>query len=198
MAEKSYHHGDLRLRLVNASRALLERDGFDALSIRACAREAGVSHSAPLHHFKNMGELTAAVAASGFWDFVQSLGTAADRKTDPRERLIEMGRAYVAFGAANPGLYRCMFGDHKPNNYNEDLNDASTAAWLQLLTAVSQVANTGDAEQNALLIWSVTHGQTMLKISGSLPDDIDSDRAIVASFQTVIAGITSTSQDLPS
>lgn len=198
MAEKSYHHGDLRMRLVEASRVLLERDGFDALSIRACAREAGVSHSAPLHHFKNMGELMAAVAASGFWDFVQSLGQAADRKTDPSERLIEMGRAYVNFGDANPGLYRCMFGDHKPSTFSEELADASTAAWLQLLTAVKQIGGNGPPEQNAMLIWSISHGQTMLRISGSLPDTVNQEASIVASFQLAMAGMKLAGQDLPS
>jgi AcrR family transcriptional regulator len=40
---KRYHHGDLRRALLDAAVAILEREGPAALSLRAVAREAGVS-----------------------------------------------------------------------------------------------------------------------------------------------------------
>jgi AcrR family transcriptional regulator len=47
----SYHHGDLHDALVRAARAILERQGLAALSLRGAARAAGVSPAAPYHHF---------------------------------------------------------------------------------------------------------------------------------------------------
>ena len=44
---KNYHHGDLREALVRAGRDILESEGMAALTLRACARKAGVSHAAP-------------------------------------------------------------------------------------------------------------------------------------------------------
>ena len=44
-----YHHGSLPTALLDAAGAILERDGFQALTLRAVARAAGVSHAAPAH-----------------------------------------------------------------------------------------------------------------------------------------------------
>src|ERR1700759_3881967 len=63
---RPYHHGDLSRALVDAARRLLEREGPSALSLRAVAREAGVSPAAPYHHFKDKSELLDAVAMEGF------------------------------------------------------------------------------------------------------------------------------------
>ena len=59
---RAYHHGDLRRGLIEAAQRLLEAQGADALSLRAVAREAGVSPAAPYHHFKDKNELLDAVA----------------------------------------------------------------------------------------------------------------------------------------
>ena len=63
---KPYHHGDLRRALVEAAERILENEGPSALSLRAVAREAGVSAAAPYHHFKDKNELLAAIAQEGF------------------------------------------------------------------------------------------------------------------------------------
>ena len=70
---KAYHHGDLREALIKAGRAILEKDGVEALTLRACARKAGVSHAAPQHHFASINDLLAEIAATGFEDFVKAL-----------------------------------------------------------------------------------------------------------------------------
>lgn len=43
----TYHHGDLRAACLRAARELLEEDGSAGLSLRAVARRAGVSATAP-------------------------------------------------------------------------------------------------------------------------------------------------------
>ena len=53
VASKPYHHGDLSRALVMAARRILETEGPAALSLRAVAREAGVSPAAPYRHFKD-------------------------------------------------------------------------------------------------------------------------------------------------
>ncbi|MDZ4318073.1 MAG: helix-turn-helix domain-containing protein, partial [Phenylobacterium sp.] len=63
---RPYHHGDLRRALVEAACRLLEKEGAQSLSLRAVAREAGVSPAAPYHHFKDKSELLDAVAHEGW------------------------------------------------------------------------------------------------------------------------------------
>ena len=101
---RPYHHGDLRRALIDAARRLLETEGPTALSLRAVAREAGVSPAAPYHHFKDKGELLDAVAHEG-WDLLNDLMTAARANEDSvRTKLTALGVAYVRFARDNPAL----------------------------------------------------------------------------------------------
>src|SRR5271167_4658097 len=105
---RPYHHGDLSRALVDAARRILEAEGAAALSLRAVAREAGVSPAAPYHHFKDKSELLNAVARDGFARL--RLGVAeAINQAGPREKGSCMGVAYVEFAQANPALYRVMY-----------------------------------------------------------------------------------------
>src|SRR5665811_1625280 len=64
-----YHHGALRDALLEAAERVLERDGLSGLTLRAVAREAGVSHAAPTHHFGDLTGLVSELAAIGFRQF---------------------------------------------------------------------------------------------------------------------------------
>src|ERR1035438_944932 len=64
-----YHHGALRDGLLEAAERVLERDGLSGLTLRAVAREAGVSHAAPTHHFGDLTGLVSELAAIGFRQF---------------------------------------------------------------------------------------------------------------------------------
>jgi len=106
---RPYHHGDLRRALVLAARRLLEREGVAALSLRAVAREAGVSPAAPYHHFKDKSELLDAVADEGWFELDNALAEVAARATDEDDRLTEVLLAYVLFAREQPALYRLMY-----------------------------------------------------------------------------------------
>jgi AcrR family transcriptional regulator len=49
--DRGYHHGDLRNGLLRAARTILEEESLAALTLRAVARKAGVSHAAPYRPF---------------------------------------------------------------------------------------------------------------------------------------------------
>ena len=105
---RPYHHGDLRRALIGAARQLLEREGPAALSLRAVAREAGVSPAAPYHHFKDKSELLDAVADEG-WALVGHAMSEAIAEAPDEDRLIPVVLAYVCFARAQPALYRVMY-----------------------------------------------------------------------------------------
>jgi AcrR family transcriptional regulator len=106
---RPYHHGDLRRALIDAARRVLESEGPSALSLRAVAREAGVSPAAPYHHFKDKGELLEAVAMEGWQMLDQSIAKAKAEASSINEALTEIGVAYVCFARDNPALYRVMY-----------------------------------------------------------------------------------------
>ena len=105
---RPYHHGDLTRALVDAARRLLEAEGPSALSLRAVAREAGVSPAAPYHHFKDKAELLDAVANVG-WELLGGQMSAAKAATTGMQQLTALGIAYVCFARDNPALYHVMY-----------------------------------------------------------------------------------------
>ena len=62
----SYHHGDLRQALLRAAKQLIAEAGIENLSLRKLAERAGVSRTAPYHHFSDKNDLLCAIAAEGF------------------------------------------------------------------------------------------------------------------------------------
>ncbi len=174
---KTYHHGDLREALIRAGRTILEKEGVGALTLRACARKAGVSHAAPQHHFAGINDLLADIAATGFEDFVRSLDKAAAHAPSPVERLKAMGHGYVAFARERPAVYQLMFGVAAPLA-SERLQAAKMAAWKQLANLVSEAAGPDDKEAKAMQVWSAVHGFSMLAISQRLPPMVNIPQAL--------------------
>ena len=106
---RPYHHGDLSRALVEAASRLLAREGASALSLRAVAREAGVSAAAPYHHFKDKNELLNAVAKLGFEQMGEAMHNSIENAASPAERLNAVGVAYVSFARENNALYKVMY-----------------------------------------------------------------------------------------
>jgi AcrR family transcriptional regulator len=106
---RPYHHGDLSRALVEAARRILENEGPAALSLRAVAREAGVSPAAPYHHFKDKCDLLDAVSHEGWMELGEAIAKARSTAPNPRSALTNIGVAYVCFARDNPALYRVMY-----------------------------------------------------------------------------------------
>lgn len=167
-----YHHGDLRRELLRAARRILARDGADALSLRAVAAAAGVSHAAPYHHFPTREALVAALASEGFAALSKALREASELAAErqPAARLVELGVAYVGFATREPELFTLMFGPvlgEKPR-YPE-LAASAGEALADLERAVSAVVGTPTAvAEGTLASWSLIHGLATLLVDGAL------------------------------
>jgi AcrR family transcriptional regulator len=98
----------LRERILDAARRIVVREGFAALSMRKIADAIEYSPATLYLHFASRDEIARALCAEGYAQllatFVPLVGIA-----DPAERLKALGRAYVAFGVANPQTYRLIF-----------------------------------------------------------------------------------------
>src|SRR5450432_4723675 len=81
-----YHHGALHDALLKAAETVLERDGLQGLTLRAVAREAGVSHAAPTHHFGDLTGLISDLAAIGFRQFNVAMAIAGAAGTSLIEK----------------------------------------------------------------------------------------------------------------
>lgn len=104
----SYHHGSLREVLIAEGRQLLMEQGSQAITIRGLAKRAGVSHSAPLRHFKDRDALLDVIAAEGFDELTAALH-AAQRHEEFAARLSDYAHAHVHFALENGPLMQLMF-----------------------------------------------------------------------------------------
>lgn len=159
---RPYHHGDLRRALVDAARRLLEAEGPTALSLRAVAREAGVSPAAPYHHFKDKAELLDAVAQEG-WDLVSKLMVEAKAGAEGLHQLTALGIAYVCFARDNPALYRVMYdGARDKEALPEDMQHDKDSAYCMVRdTMIEHGANPDDEvhlELASVAAWCGAHG----------------------------------------
>ena len=80
------------------------------LSIRAVAAEAGVTPPAVYRVLPDRRALVRAALEACFDRFAAHLAQASQGVASPFEALRQRCRAYVAFGASQPHLYRVMFG----------------------------------------------------------------------------------------
>src|SRR5262245_6347251 len=172
---QGYHHGSLREALLQAAERILERDGIQGLTLRAAAREAGVSHAAPKNHFGDMTGLLSDLAAVGFERFVAMLREEARDSGSPVVRMQAIGGGYVRFAEAHPDLFLLMFRSERLDMTRPALR-AAVGASLQVLSgAVGErrgepVETQLTMPQAAQIVaaWSLVHGFAMLLLDGRL------------------------------
>nr|WP_042194549.1 TetR/AcrR family transcriptional regulator [Kibdelosporangium sp. MJ126-NF4]CEL21399.1 Transcriptional regulator, TetR family [Kibdelosporangium sp. MJ126-NF4]CTQ96034.1 Transcriptional regulator, TetR family [Kibdelosporangium sp. MJ126-NF4] len=92
-----------RKRLIGCALEVLASEGVDAVTVRRVARDAGISHGAPLRHFPNRTALLSAVAAAGY--------TRLSERFDalPPGQLAAACESYVDFARGGPALFELMF-----------------------------------------------------------------------------------------
>jgi len=174
-----YHHGALHEALLKAAERVLERDGLAGLTLRAVAREAGVSHAAPTHHFGDLTGLLSELAAIGYREFNAASIAAADAAGNTAdEQGTARARAYVAYALAHPGMYSLMFRAERLDMKRPALNEAADAAFAGLAGSIAAqrheeiAAEALSLDQAAAIVraWSLVHGFTMLLLDGRIAD----------------------------
>src|ERR1700758_1034179 len=177
-ADTPYHHGALRDALLKAAERVLERDGLAGLTLRAVAREAGVSHAAPTHHFGDLTGLVSELAAIGFRQFNAAMAAADSAGTSALLKAMARAKAYVAYARAHPGMYGLMFRTERLDYSRPSLHEAAEASFSGLASAIaasrhetiSKDALTLDQAAAIARAWSLVHGFTMLLLDGRLED----------------------------
>lgn len=159
---RPYHHGDLRRALVGAAQRILEAEGPAALSLRAVAREAGVSPAAPYHHFKDKAELLDAVSDEGWTRLNEVMKAAREKAGSPKAAMAALGVAYVCFARDNPALYRVMYKRSRDKEaLPEHLHDDDSAYCRTRETLIEGGADPHDEvglELATIAAWCAAHG----------------------------------------
>ncbi len=171
--KRPYHHGDLPAALLRASGEILRTEGLAALTLRAVARKAGVSHMAPAPHFGDLSGLLSELAAIGYRQFNEALRHAQENPS-PRTIPRATAHAYVAFARAEPAMFLLMFRSERLDFTRPALAEAAQEASRLLMRSLdgadTHAPNTASLALfgRAIGRWSVVHGFAMLLIDGRL------------------------------
>jgi AcrR family transcriptional regulator len=174
----TYHHGNLPEALLDAAAALLQERGVAGTSLREVARRAGVSHSAPAHHFGDKAGLLTAVAREGFRRFLVALAEADEASADrPEERFTEIGVAYVRFAVENPAYFSVMWRSDVQDPRDPAVVEFAAPAFEILRRNVADLQARGwkrddDTLGVAIGCWSVAHGLATLWLEGALASQL--------------------------
>ena len=170
VSKQTYHHGELPDTLMKLALKHIEAHGTEKLSLRALAREAGVSPTAPYRHFETKQCLLAAIATQGFCTLRDEHIAIAAEELSLEDRMLKMALSYVNFAVANPTTYHLMFGSVLGDfSEYEMLNKAVEASYSEVDILLNElVAAKGmdvDAHRLGGVIWSFLHGISSLLIS---------------------------------
>ncbi|WP_120002858.1 TetR/AcrR family transcriptional regulator [Nesterenkonia muleiensis] len=184
LAKDSYHHGDLRASLLAAAMQMLEAG--EPFSLRAIARQAGVSATAPYRHFADRDALESALAAQGLRDLLADLTNGRELPKSPAD-LGELAVVYVGFALRRPALFRLMFGNACDEG-SEERVEASAQIHELLQTSMLRVFPAAEAEALAAAGWALAHGLAYLHMDGKLPEMPDDEVAdhVRAAFHAIL------------
>jgi AcrR family transcriptional regulator len=192
----AYHHGNLRLALLEAARVVMEESGIEALTLREVARRAGVSPGAPYHHFKDKADLIRELVSHGFQSLDRASHAALQGKTTPQEKLQAIGVTYVMYAVQHPDEFRLMFRPEMGSPLEEE-NPICTPVFRVLLEVINEFQlGEGDRNTAAISVWSLVHGLASLLVDGplhSMTADLESVHSLA--FQVTSAIDLATRQD---
>ena len=184
---RSYHHGDLRAALLAAAIESLEAG--ESFSLRAVARRAGVSPTAPYRHFADREALDTAVAIEGFKDLRADLEAAlADsaQPTAPEKVITALGVAYVGFALRRPAVFRLMFGN-ECDEENSERVQASAQLHGMLNRSIEHLFPGANHSNLSIALWSMAHGLAFLHLDGKLRPQSDDD--VAARVESAVGAI---------
>jgi AcrR family transcriptional regulator len=170
----TYYPGELRRDLLAATVAAIAAQGTAAVSLRSVAKSVGVSHAAPQNHFGDKAGLFAAVAVEGFQTLEQAFRS---ETTEPWDRLLELGVAYVRHALEHPSHFAVMW-DRTLYEDHPSVMEAQEQAFGSLLRALSD--SEGEVAPDASLAraeraWAMAHGMAVLLVTKALvpPEGMD-------------------------
>jgi AcrR family transcriptional regulator len=172
-----YHHGNLAAVLETAARELLETHSAADLSLREVARQAGVSHNAPYHHYGDRASLLTSLGVRAMSELLGVQQAAVDDDDDPRAQLMAIGLAYVNYAVEHPNAFALIFDPEicvpgHTSSAMAELIDANQRLLGHLVAQLMPHADERAQAAHAAGLWGTVHGVAQLVTAGHLPREV--------------------------
>ena len=164
---------DFRAKLVRIATRQFAEHGFNGVTLRGLAEQAGCSRMTPYRYFRDKDDILAAVRAAAFGRLSDSTEAAAARAKGPMERLEAAGRAYLRFALHEPDAYRLIFEFSQQDELEfpelaEQIERYQSHMTEGCEEAVAAGLIEGDPRSLSHLFWAGMHGLIALELSGKL------------------------------
>lgn len=191
----SFHHGDLKRVLFEVAVSLLDQHGVPGVTIRAVAREAGVSHSAPVNHYKDRRALLTAIAQGQFETILKDIESALlEVPNNQKDRIEVFSETMIEFGFKYPHRYQLLWRGDLIDHEDPQLLAVMDNIYDQLCHEIERTEQgvKVDRDTIAVAMWSMWHGYIDMRLSGMfapLDDKVTGKprhRAMMDLFLTVL------------
>jgi len=167
-ASKQKLRGTSRDDIIDVSRAIIEDEGVEQLTIRRIAEKIHRTQPAVYQHFSSKDAILAAVVIEGFTALAERLKRAT---RGGKASLTAIASAYVRFGLERPRLYDLMFVGPPAITFAAGAATPIPAhtAFNILAAAVAESGVTAaQTETVTEVVWASLHGLVALLISKRL------------------------------
>ncbi len=199
--KKPYHHGNLAESLLNAVDELATKFGFEAVTLRGCAKLVGVSPSSAFRHYTDKRALMTAFATRALHQLSGSMEAAKlQAEKDQTDAFYAVGLAYVNFALEKPAFFRAMWREEAIYSNDEDYIVAANKLSQHLKGGFAETIEDDDPTSfspQELLAWSSVHGLANLFVDGPVAKDESNEqklakaatmiRALAPAFEDVVA-----------
>lgn len=177
---------DMRELILKAAHQIFVDKSFDEVSIRNIAEEIEYSPATIYLYFKDKNEIFYALHTEAFKVFNEYVAEIV-AIPDPFDRLIALGRKFMAFARKYPKYYDIMFITRAPMDchLNKDkwVEGSKAHSFLEGLVAECHAAGRFknlDPKILSLSIWSFVHGLCSLELQNRLRIYPDEDQYTIS------------------
>jgi len=181
--KRGYHHGNLAESLLDAVDEIAGQFGLEAVTLRGCAKLAGVSPSSAFRHYADKRALLTAFATRALNQLAESLETATRTAVaSGGNAFMAVGLAYVQFALEKPAFFRAMWREETIYTADENYTNAANRLSAQLKSGFADSISDTDPDSlssEELLAWSAVHGLANLFIDGPIANNETMDQKLV-------------------
>jgi len=177
----------LRIQILDAARAIVVREGFDAVSMRKIAGALDYSPASLYLHFASRDAIACALCVEGHAQLLESLH-AHDGVAEPVERLKAMAHAYVTFGQTHPQVYRLIFMQN-PAYTDAAVKDTALAGETVLSMLTQTLALIHSPPIQAETLWAALHGIVSLSLMAQTVFTVPTDTLIDETLDLFLARV---------
>ena len=162
---------ELKTKILEVSRVIVEDGGFGALNARIIAKQIGCSVGTIYNVFQNLDDIVLHLDAQTLDDIYARMEAITHKRTDIIRIMQKMGHCYIEYGEEHYNVWNMLFehslpkGITPPDWYQQKI-DRIFALITEVIAPLFK--NKKQTICTATILWAGIHGICSLALSGSL------------------------------